>query len=169
MRSNGIKHLRSAPYHHPATNGLAERFVQTLKKSILAGREDGRSSQHKLASFLLKYRSTPHASTGTAPSVLFFNRQLKTVLDLLKPSIDRKVLDSQSAQKENHDLTCRVRSLNEGDLVMVKNDRDKQPAWFQGTITEKLGNVTFMVKLANGTSRKCHIDQLRKREYVARR
>ena len=29
LKLNGIKHLRSAPYH-PATNGEAERFVQTL-------------------------------------------------------------------------------------------------------------------------------------------
>jgi len=27
MKQNGIKHLRSAPYH-PASNGLAERFIQ---------------------------------------------------------------------------------------------------------------------------------------------
>ena len=32
---NGIKHLRPAPYH-PATNGLAEHFVQSLKKALLA-------------------------------------------------------------------------------------------------------------------------------------
>ena len=29
MKSNGITHLRSAPYHAP-TNGQAERFVQTF-------------------------------------------------------------------------------------------------------------------------------------------
>ncbi|XP_056132822.1 uncharacterized protein K02A2.6-like, partial [Lampris incognitus] len=30
LKANGVKHIRSAPYH-PATNGLAERFVQTFK------------------------------------------------------------------------------------------------------------------------------------------
>ena len=30
---NGILHIRSAPYH-PATNGLAECAVQTLKESL---------------------------------------------------------------------------------------------------------------------------------------
>ena len=54
LKCNGIKRYRTAPYH-PATNGAAERFVQTLKKSIMAGRRDKRSDQHKLSSFLLKY------------------------------------------------------------------------------------------------------------------
>ena len=33
MKANGIKHIRSAPYH-PSSNGLAERFVQTFKRAI---------------------------------------------------------------------------------------------------------------------------------------
>ena len=32
MKENGVKHFRSAPYH-PSTNGLAERFVQSLKQA----------------------------------------------------------------------------------------------------------------------------------------
>ena len=34
--SNGIRHIRSAPYH-PATNGEAERFVQVFKKALRSG------------------------------------------------------------------------------------------------------------------------------------
>ena len=34
---NGITHLTTAPYF-PATNGQAERFVQTIKKALIAPR-----------------------------------------------------------------------------------------------------------------------------------
>ena len=36
LKTNGVKHIRSAPYH-PATNGAAERLVQTVKRSLKAG------------------------------------------------------------------------------------------------------------------------------------
>ena len=39
MKANGIKHIRSAPYH-PSTNGLAERFVQTFKKAMKTNAQD---------------------------------------------------------------------------------------------------------------------------------
>ncbi len=33
LKQNGVKHITSAPYH-PSTNGLAERFVQSLKQAL---------------------------------------------------------------------------------------------------------------------------------------
>ena len=33
LRKNGVKHIYSSPYH-PSTNGLAERFVRTLKAAM---------------------------------------------------------------------------------------------------------------------------------------
>lgn len=40
LRVNGIQHIRSAPYH-PSINGLAERFVQTLKKALKTSQGKG--------------------------------------------------------------------------------------------------------------------------------
>ena len=42
MERNGVLHIKSAPYH-PASNGLAERFVQSPKQSLKATLNDGRS------------------------------------------------------------------------------------------------------------------------------
>ena len=39
-RKNGVKHIRSVPYH-PSTNEAIERFVQTFKKSLKSGRKEG--------------------------------------------------------------------------------------------------------------------------------
>ncbi len=35
LRANGVQHITSAPYH-PATNGLADRFVWTFKHALKA-------------------------------------------------------------------------------------------------------------------------------------
>lgn len=34
LEANGVKHIKSAPYS-PASNGVAERSVQTFKQSLL--------------------------------------------------------------------------------------------------------------------------------------
>ena len=46
-----IKHIRSAPYH-PAPNGLAERFIQTFKRTIKANKGEGRALNQRLSQFL---------------------------------------------------------------------------------------------------------------------
>ena len=73
MQANGIKHITSAPYH-PATNGLAERAVQTMKQGIRQ-MQNG-SIEEKLAKFLFKYRITPHSTTGVSPSELLMGRRM---------------------------------------------------------------------------------------------
>ena len=39
---NGIKHIKSAPYH-PPTNGAVERLVQTFKKAMKANKHNGQT------------------------------------------------------------------------------------------------------------------------------
>jgi transposase InsO family protein len=47
-----IKHIKSEPYH-PATNGLAERFIQTFKNSMRAMKDENRDINQKIANCLL--------------------------------------------------------------------------------------------------------------------
>lgn len=44
MERNGVKHITSAPYH-PSTNGLAERGVQSVKKTSKTIEGAGKSEQ----------------------------------------------------------------------------------------------------------------------------
>ena len=90
MKQNGIKHIKTSPYH-PASNGEAERFVQTFKRSLKASKNDPGSLQVKLARFLLTCRNTPNGTTGISPAELFMKCPLHTRLDLLRPSLGTRV------------------------------------------------------------------------------
>ena len=116
--------------------------MQTLKRTLLAGREDARSPEHKLASFLLHYRMTPHSVTGEPPSVLLNNRRLKTVLDLIKPDIGRRVHDRVA-----YDHHVQERIIEVDDPVMVRIYRDNHQNWEPGTVVEKISPVSFVVEL----------------------
>ena len=160
MKSNGIKHTRCAPYH-PASNGAVERLVQTFKKAMQAGRKDGMSISHCLSNFLLTYRSTPHITTGVSPSSLFMGRELRTRFDLIKPDINKRVCEKQAQQKTDHDTRTKLRTLQIGDKVMVKNFRAGNP-WIAGTITQKDGPVSYTVCTDNGQIWKRHLDHIKK-------
>lgn len=76
---NGIKHILTAP-GHPSTNGQAENFVKTFKKSVLANLDQNTNSNldQILCRFLMDYRNMAHCSTGESPAKIFFGRTLKT-------------------------------------------------------------------------------------------
>ena len=158
MKQNGIKHLRSAPYH-PATNGLAERFIQTFKKAMRAGIKENGQLKQCLENFLLSYRTTPHATTKEAPCRLMMGRALRTRLDLLRPNVESQVLKQQASQKQYHDNHSRVRVFTVGDKVLAKNFR-AGPKWVQGTIVDCLSSVTYRVKVFHNMLWRRHVDHL---------
>ena len=95
LKVNGVKHVRVAPYH-AASNGLAERMVQSFKNHMKASRGSRLSVQQRIANFLLAYRSTRHATTGRTAASLFLARELRTRLTLLRPNVGEKVMDSKA-------------------------------------------------------------------------
>lgn len=80
----GIKAIRTTPYH-PQTDGLVERFNQTLKNMLRKFVADtGRDWDKWLPFVLFAYREVPQASTGFSPFELLYGWQVQGPLDLLK-------------------------------------------------------------------------------------
>ena len=158
LASNGIRHITSAPYH-PATNGLAERAVQIVKRGLKKSSEG--SVKSRLAKFLFTYRLTPHTTTGVSPAEMLLGRRPRSRLDILRPLTAERVEEKQMKQKSKHDAHAHERQLNEGDTVLVRNYL-RGEKWEPGTITKKTGPVSYSVKLSDGRDRRCHQDQVRK-------
>lgn len=159
LKNNGVKHITSAPYH-PATNGLAERFVQMLNRSLTSMKEDPGSTQTKLSKFLMKYRNTPHSTTGETPATLFMGRKLRTRLDLIKPDIRKHVTDKQVGQaKPKGAIASNVRQLFIGQTVSVRNYRGKEK-WIQGIVRARTGPLSYRIEVAPNVIWRRHIDQL---------
>ena len=73
VRSNGIRHITSVPYH-PATNGLAERAVQTFKQALRPMYQNSKPVKEKLAKFFIAHRNTPYSTTSVSPAQLLLGR-----------------------------------------------------------------------------------------------
>ena len=148
MQVNGIRHVRSAPYH-PASNGLAERAVQTFKMNMKKMSQG--SVETRIARFLFHYRITPHTTTGISPAALLFGRRLRSHLDFLKPdfALESRVSQRQQAQKARHDGHTQNRSIKVGDSVLVRNFL-QGPKWLSGLVQESLGPVSYRVELDSG-------------------
>ena len=155
--NNGITHIFSAPYH-AASNGLAERFVKTLKHSLSALSETFSSVSQRLTTFLLAYRNAPHATTQEAPAKLMHGSLLRTRLDLLKPDLRKKVQENQTSQSKTRE-SYKPRQFNIGQKVLVRNYREGEK-WIPGIITNKEGSVSYEIKMKNGELLRRHIEQI---------
>jgi len=63
---------------------------------------------------LFAYRTTPHCVTRETPVKLMFNRNVRTLLDLIKPMFKKKQIEEQQEHyKETHDIV-----FDEEDLVV---------------------------------------------------
>ena len=75
--------------------------------------------KHRLADFLLRYRTTRNSTTGAMPAELLVRRRLRTRLSLVKPDLAQTVERKQNKQKEYKD--CKSHQ----DRLFVENDMDR--------------------------------------------
>ena len=156
LKKNGIRHLRSPPYH-PASNGLAERVVQTLKEGLKKSRSG--SLETRISKFLLHYRITPHSSLGSSPAVVMWGHTLRSRLDLLRPDIDKKAQQDTDRQSRAYDSRAPNRQFAVQDTVYARN-YGSGPRWVPGSIVSCQGTAMYVVKLLDNREIVRHVDQL---------
>ncbi|XP_016417783.1 uncharacterized protein K02A2.6-like [Sinocyclocheilus rhinocerous] len=154
----GVQHIKSAPYH-PATNGLAEMMVQTIKHVVKTSQGQGSLHLH-LNNFLLSYQNTNHGTTKAFPASLMLKRSLRSGFDLLRPSTVKKVVTRQQ-QKQVHrrDMKAKSRLFHPGKNVLARNYTSR-PKWVPATVIVQTGPVSNTVLTSDKFIWKRHLDQL---------
>ncbi|KAJ0173950.1 hypothetical protein K1T71_010096 [Dendrolimus kikuchii] len=158
-KSNGIEHIFTAPYH-PASNGLAENAVRTMKRVIKKAIQSKQDIDRSLWAFLLHYRNVEHATTGECPALLLIGRRTRTRLDIIRPDREGRVFRAQQRQCEA--AGGLTRQVSRGENVWYRQFQNREK-WAPGKITDRLGARDFKVLTREGTLIHRHIDQLRKR------
>ncbi|KAK7909343.1 hypothetical protein WMY93_014027 [Mugilogobius chulae] len=157
MVENGIQHIKSAPYH-PATNGLAERFVQTMKHALKSS-SSSQSLNRRLNAFLLSYRNTPHATTKVSPASAMFKRQLRNRFDLLRLQNTKDTVRLQQKAQMDRRAKAKFRRFDTGDKVLARNYTSGLK-WKPATVVAKTGPVSYTVETNDHLIWKRHVDQL---------
>ena len=144
----GIRGIRTTPYH-PQTDGMVERFNQTLKAMLRKFVNDTGSDWDQWLPYLLfAYREVPQASTGYSPFELLFGRPVRGPLDIVREAWEgsqqsppmnileyvlrmrdkleqlttlahENLAKAQAQQKSWYDRSARSRSFEPGQKVML--------------------------------------------------
>ena len=164
-RERGIIHLTGAPYH-PATNGAAERLVQTFKQALVKSSLPPKTA---LQEFLMQYRRTPLA-VGYSLSEFLNGRQIRSNLlpspaHIFQGRQAREATKSQAEEISNQATVHHIYKVGSPCYALYCGlRRDKDPRWVPAVVTKVFGTRSVNVRLfpKGGTWRR-HIEQLRPR------
>ncbi|KAM4549940.1 uncharacterized protein V3H82_019144 [Fundulus diaphanus] len=131
-RQLGISAIKTTPYH-PQTDGLVERFNQTLKKMLQKFVDDtGRDWDQWLPFVLFAYREVPQASTGFSPFELLYGWDVQGPLDLLLKAWEAPTMATGDRSVVQFVLEMRERlaKYREEAEVNMREAQQTQKAWY---------------------------------------
>ena len=106
---------------HPEGNGLAERFMSVLVKTVHAAKAQGKDPQVEVRRRVMNYRNTPHKSTSKTPAELIMNRRLRTKIPCLVLSAEGRVHEeAREKDKETRRQRKGVRDSRRAQERIVK-------------------------------------------------
>ena len=166
MEECGINHRRITPLW-PQANSEAENFMKPLTKAIRAAHLEKKNWKTEIHAFLLNYRATPHSTTGFAPAVLLFNRQIQTKLPQVHSNAEQekdsavrsKDTTAKEKMKENTDRKRRAKKsvIEIGDLILIRQRKENK-------FSTKFDPKPFRVTKVKGTM----ITSVRNGKYITR-
>ena len=125
-----IHPIRTSPYH-PQTDGLVERFNQTLKSMLRKAATNEGKDWDKLVPYLLyAYREVPQASTGFSIFELLYGRDVRGPLNILKELWEASQKSDESIVSyvlSTRDKQSKMSELFQENLSKLQN---RQKVWY---------------------------------------
>ena len=150
----GFNITTSSP-RYPKSNGMAERYVQTVKQFLKKAAAD--ESKSDIYQSLLAYRQTPVQGLPFSPSEMLFNRCIRGPLPYTRRTLKPLIPDAypllserQRSPKLSSDRQARdLPPLHKGEEVVIRTDDENE--WSRGQVLSKTPHTrSYMVD--TGTS-----------------
>ena len=144
---NGINHIRTPPYS-PASNGQAERFVDTFKRTLQKLEGEG-TPPEVLQIFLSTYRATPNPRTpkGNSPAEALMNRKIRLPVDIIRPKPNQaRTTDTKMEKQYNKHHGAVHRVFTPFQSVLAKDYRNGMEKWTPGHIVRRSGKTVYVSK-----------------------
>ena len=153
MKEYRVNHITSSP-HYPQSNGLAEKFVQTVKSLFYKAREEGAD----LYKALMIYHHMPLTSNLQSPMQILQNRTARSQLPISNSATKQLGLEAERLRTKTKNEDLPLHDLHLGQDVMMQDPTSKrwspvvitrlckEPRSYQVTTRQ---NVTYRKTLAH--------------------
>ena len=128
MQEYRVNHMTSSP-HYPQSNGLAEKFIQTVKSLFYKAREEGLD----LYKVLMIYWNTPLTSNMQSPMQILQNRTARSQLPMSNSDRRQLGLETEKLRIKTKNENLPSHDLHLGQDVMMQDHRSKR--WSSVVIT----------------------------------